>query len=179
MPLRRSALLLLVPGLLTSAAFAQKSTPVESITGATLDQYRGEYGQSPLCAKDEITLWTCQANKRVFSLCSSPTASRTTGYLQYRASNAGKVVFVYPAKKTPPAGAFNYVPAANGDATVEFTNNGYQYTLIDPLRERSYLDVLAPGASGKTTRIACGPNQTLQVNYTMRLMHDFGIWARD
>lgn len=179
MTLVRMALSLLVPGLLTSAAFAQTGKPVESITGATLEQYRGEYGQSPLCSNDEITLWSCQAKGRVFSLCSSPGASRTTGYLQYRASTAGKLVFAYPVKRMPPLGMFKYNSSANGDASVEFSNDGYGYTLVDPLRERSFIEVVATGPSRKTTTITCGPNQTLQVNYTMRLMHDFGIWASD
>lgn len=50
---------------------------------------------------------------------------------------------------------------------------------MDPLRDRSSIEVQAPGPSGKRTTIACGANQTLQVNYTMRLMHDFGIRTDD
>lgn len=174
-----SAILAHVLGLTTSTMLAQAHTPVSSIASATLDQYRGEYQQSPLCSRDEITLWSCESNKHVFSLCSSPAATRTTGYLQYRASNAGKVTLTYPATKVPPLGLFKYDSYANGDASVEFTNNGYRYSLIDPLRGNSFIRVAAPGAPGKTTEIACGGNQTLQVNYTMRLMYDFGVWPGD
>lgn len=144
-----------------------------------LDQYRGEYHQSPLCSKDEITLWSCQTNKRVFSLCSSQGVTRTRGYLQYRASNAGKVTFAYPATKAPPLGLFKFNSSPNGDASVDFTNNGYDYSLVDPLRGNSSILVSAPGSSGKTTEIACGGNQTLQVNYTLRLMYDSGVWTGD
>jgi hypothetical protein len=172
-----AAFLFVALGLTTSTVFAQTHTPLPSIATATFDQYHGEYQESPLCAKDEITLWTCQANKRVFSLCSSRVATRTTGYLQYRASNAGKVTFSYPALKAPPLHAFQYHSFANGDASVEFSNDGYNYSLIDPLRGNSSILVSVPGASRKTTEIACGGNQTLQVNYTMRLMYDFGVWA--
>lgn len=174
-----SVFFLVILGLNTSIVLAQSDTPVPSITSATLSQYRGEYQQSPLCSKDEITLWSCEANKHVFSLCSSQVASRTTGYLQYRAASAGNMEFTYPAVKTPPLGLFKYNSFVNGDASIEFTNGEYHYSLIDPLRERSYILVLKPGSSTKNTEIACGPNRTLQVNYTMRLMYDFGLWTRD
>jgi hypothetical protein len=99
--------------------------------------------------------------------------------LQYRASSAGKVTFTYPAAKTSPRGLFNYITFPNGDASVEFSNNGYRYSLIDPLRDHSSILIAAPGASGKPTRITCGANQTLQVNYTIRLMRDFGLSESD
>ncbi len=174
-----SAPLFLVLGLTTSTVLAQAHAPVPSITDATLEQYRDMYPQSPLCTKAEITLWTCETRKGVFSLCSSPVVTRTTGYLQYRASSAGKLTFAYPAIKTPPLGSFKYNSSGNGNASIEFTNNGYHYSLVDPLRDRSSIVVSAPGASGKETEIACGPNQTLQVNYTMRLMYESGLWKGD
>ena len=168
------------PGPGSSTVLAQAHTPVPSITQATLDQYRDQYDQSPVCTKDELTLWHCETNKRVFSLCSSQTATRTTGYLQYRASTAGKVTLTYPAAKVPPLGLFKYDSTSNGNASIEFTNEGYRYSLLDPLRDKSFIVVTAPGASGKKTEIACtGPNQTLQLNYTLRLMHEFGISADD
>ncbi len=174
-----SALLFLVLGHTTSTVLAQAHAPVPSITDATLDQYRDMYQQSPLCTKAEITLWSCETSKRVFSLCSSPIVTRTTGYLQYRASNAGKPTFAFPSIKAPPHGLFKYHAFGNGNASIEFTNNGYHYSLEDPLRDQSSIVVTTPGASGKKTEIACGPNQTLQVNYTMRLMYDAGVWEGD
>ena len=133
------------------------------------------YQQSALCNKDEITLWSCETGKHVYSLCSSHIVTRTSGYVQYRASNHGKIVFTYPAEKKPPLGLFAYDLSANGNASVEFTSNGYGYTLSDPLRDKSSIFVSAP--SGKQTEIRCGdPNQTLQINYTMRLMYDSGVW---
>ncbi|WP_369942350.1 hypothetical protein [Xanthomonas medicagonis] len=157
-------------------ATAQASEPIPSITQATLKDAESEYQHSPLCAKEEITLWTCETRKRVFSLCSSKVANRTSGYIQYRASEAGKLVLQYPADKKPPTGLFTYRSFLNGNASVEFSNGDYQYSLVDPLRSGSSILVSRPGSSGKTTEIACGPNQTLQLNYTMRLMYDSGVW---
>jgi hypothetical protein len=157
-------------------ATAQASEPIPSITQATLKDAESEYQHSPLCAKEEITLWTCQTRKRVFSLCSSKVVDRTRGHMQYRASEAGKLVLQYPTEKRPPAGLFTYRSFLNGNASVEFSNGGYKYSLVDPLRSGSSILVSRPKSSDKTTEIACGPNQTLQLNYTMRLMYDSGVW---
>ncbi|WOS41258.1 hypothetical protein [Xanthomonas rydalmerensis] len=158
-------------------SIAQASEPGPSITQATLQDSESEYQHSPLCTKEELTLWTCQTRKRVFSLCSSKVVNRTSGYLQYRASDGGKLVMQYPADKKPPTGLFTYTSFLNGNASIEFSNGGYRYSLFDPLRSASSISVSGPGASDKITQIACGPNQTLQLNYTMRLMYDSGVWA--
>ena len=158
-------------------ALAQSRAPVSSITNATWAQYSGDYQQSQLCAKDEITLWSCETGKRAYSLCSSRAVTRTSGYMQYRASDHGKVVLTYPAEKRPPLGVFVYNSFGSGDASVDFTNNGYGYTLFDALRGGSSIQVAAPAPSGKQTEIKCGPNQTLQLNYSMRLMYDSGVWT--
>ena len=170
-PLLYSLLALQVP-----LAVSQEVRPVESIRGATWNEYSGEYSRSPLCAKDEITLWSCSAGKRKYSLCSSRVVTRVEGYMQYRASHAGKTVLTFPATKRPPAGAFTYTSYPNGNASLEFVNKDYHYSLMDPLRSESSILVDAP--SGKTTEILCKGNQTLQLNYTMRLMYDSGVWDR-
>jgi hypothetical protein len=170
-------LLTVAIALATAPVLSQERTPVSSITNATWAQYSGEYQQSPLCSKKEITLWSCKTGKRVYSLCSSQTVTRTSGYIQYRASSSGKVVLTYPTDRKPPLGSFIYNSFANGDASIEFKNNGYEYTLVDPIRKASSINVSAPIASDKQTTINCGGNQTLQVNYTMRLMYDSGVWA--
>ena len=159
-----------------SSALSREAGPVDSIREATWVTYSHYYPRSPLCSRDEITLWSCSAARREYALCASHVVTRTQGYMQYRASRAGKTVFTYPAAKRPPLGAFKYTSYANGNASVEFANEGYRYTLVDPLRSESSILVEAP--SGETTEVACGGNQTLQLNYTMRLMYDSGLWDR-
>jgi len=179
MTLLHPALPFFVLASVVCSAFAQGAAPVSPIATATLDDYRDMYSHSPLCARDELTLWRCETKKKGFALCASPAVTRTTGHLQYRAAEGGKVVFTYPATRRPPLGLFKYISYGNGNASIEFTNEGYAYFLADPLRDRSSITVTAPGAHGRETTIACGPNQTLQVNYTMRLMHDAGISEYD
>ena len=76
-----------------------------------------------------------------------------------------------------PCRLFVYNSFGNGDASVEFVSNGYGYTLVDPLRGGSFIRVSKPARSGKESEIRCPVNGTLQVNYTMRLMYDSGVWA--
>lgn len=160
----------------TACAWSQEWAPVSSITGARWEDYRDMYDRSPLCAREEITLWTCATSKKVFSLCSSPVVNKTSGYIQYRASKNGKIVFVYPLAKSSPSGLFDYESAPSGDASISFMNAGYTYRLVDPLRSNSFISITAPEARGKETLINCDSNQTLQINYSMRLMYDSGIW---
>ena len=98
------------------------------------------------------------------------------GHMQYRASGGGAPVFVYPEARRPPAGLFAFVLSANGDATVEFEREGYRYTLVDALRGSSAVMINPPDGPTETT--SCGSNQTLQVNYTLRMMYESGIWER-
>jgi hypothetical protein len=163
--------------LTSMSALGEAHTPVDSITTATWEQYHAEYWPSSLCGEDELTLWSCEAGKRVYALCSSRIVTRTSGYLQYRASRHGKLEFTYPKQKKPPLGSFTYQSFGNGNASIEFSNGGYQYTLFDPLREASSILVTPPSGQGKQIEIACDGNQTLQLNYTMRLMYDAGIWS--
>jgi hypothetical protein len=160
----------------TLPAIADEFTPVASVKRATWQQYQNEYQKSTLCNNEEIALWNCKIKTRSYSLCSSKIVTRTLGYMQYRASNRGKVEFTYPPMKVPPKGYFLYNSSANGDASIEFTSKGYSYTLFDPLRGASSLVIEPPAALTKIVEIKCPPNQTLQVNYTMRLMLDSGIW---
>ena len=160
------------------SAVAQVGAPVSSITGATWAEYRTMYSPSDLCGKDEITLWRCENASHAYALCSTRTISRNSGYMQYRASRRGKVELVYPSDRRPPMALFVYTSYANGDASLQFARDGYSYMIIDPLRGASFIKVLAPPPSANTTEVRCGGNQTLQVNYTMRLMYESGIWDR-
>jgi hypothetical protein len=159
-----------------ASAFAQNTLPVSTITSATWEQYKAEYPLSPLCTHDEIPLWSCERGTRVFSLCSSRKVTRTTGYIQYRAANAGKVEMIYPSEKVPPLNFFAYSSFANGNTSIDFTNNGYVYSIFDPLRGKSSISVTPPEPAKKRVEISCQSSQTLQINYTMRLMYEAGLW---
>ena len=171
--------------LLCSALLAATAPPAASrepgpgslIRSATWEDHSEYYPRSPLCESDEVTLWSCQADDQEHALCSSRemTSIGAHGYMQYRALRGGSTVVVHPEAKQPPAGLFAFRASSNGDAAVEFMRGDSRYVLVDALRGESA--VLVDPPDGPTTRIACGSNQTLQVNYTLRLMHEAGIWA--
>lgn len=167
---------------ITPTSFAQQEAgdkqPISSITDATWEQYKGEYSNSPLCGGEEITLWSCETPKKTYSLCSSTQVDQKKGYIQYRVSENGKTVFTFPSSKRQPAGLFTYRSFPNGDASIQFSNGNFNYRLIDPLRESSAISVTAKKTQNSVSDISCNnSNQTLQVNYTMRLMFDAGIWS--
>jgi hypothetical protein len=151
-----------------------KRQPLEAITNAKWADYKSMYEKSPYCSTSEVTLWTCTVGKKTYSLCSTTQVTRKSGYIQYRATNDGRNEFVFPPGKVPPAGFFKYSTSANGDASIEFSNGGYQYSLIDPLRGNSTIEV---SNQKRRSMINCEQgNQLLQLNYTMRLMYDSGVW---
>lgn len=160
--------------LATPLAQSQESGPVSSIREATWKAYESEYPRSPLCGREELTLWSCGAPENEYALCSSRVVTRTEGYMQYRAAGPGRAEFIFPADKRPPVGTFTYDVYPNGNASVTFVSGADRYSLVDTLRGESI--VLVPDSSEKASEISCGGNQTLQLNYTMRLMYESGLW---
>jgi len=159
------------------APSALLAKPVDNITQAKWADYKDMYYSNGVCTAQEVPLWSCQTQRKVFALCSSITVNQHQGYLQYRAVQNGKVIFQYPATKRPPQGLFTYVSAGNGDAQLWFSNGHYRYTLNDPLRGLSSIDVAAQPPKKGGAFISCqNSNQTLQVNYSMKLMYDAGMW---
>lgn len=178
--LKSSALLLCAAllAVITPPAASQEPTPGSLIRSTTWEDHSQYYPPSPLCESDEVTLWSCQADDQEHALCSSRGSARVGdhGYMQYRASRGGSTMVVHPEEKRPPAGVFAFMAYSNGDAAVEFMRGESRYTLVDALRGDSA--VVVEPSDGPATRIACGSNQTLQVNYTLRLMYESGIWER-
>ncbi|WP_235041639.1 hypothetical protein [Vreelandella profundi] len=118
-PLLSICLILVAPAVLSQETdLFPKTKPVPAIAQADWVAYRDDYQQSPLCDQEEATLRSCEADNRVFSLCSSPVLNRTS------------------------------------------------------------IAVTGPAPAGRSSEIECDGNQKLQLNYTMRLMHDSGLWER-
>lgn len=177
MNLGKKVFLLLGLAAVNHAIGAQDSD--DAITSAEYANYKALYPSSSLCDANEITLWRCDTSKKKYALCSSRQLSKTSGYLQYRAASSARLEFVFPAEKQAALGHFSYESFANGDAILSFRNAAYEYQLVDPLRDRSSLRVNALNPANKSVTIVCQANQTLQLNYTLRLMAESGLWPRD
>lgn len=147
-----------------------------NIANAQWKDYKDYYPSSKLCRAHEITLWTCNGKNETFSLCSSRRVTKTSGYIQYRAGSEGHITFRVPSNERPPLGVFSYGTATSGDANISFHNSGYEYTLYDALRGSSSIEVKKQSSGDDVANIACSnPNQSLQLNYTIKLMVLSGI----
>ena len=146
-----------------------------NIASAQWKDYKTSYPSSRLCKKDEITLWTCHGKGKTYSLCSSHDITTATGYIQYRVGNGYNVTFKVPTVERVPLGVFTYV-IDNANAWVSFHSGGYDYTLGAPLRAKSWIWVsTASGAKGGTGVDCREGNQSLTLNYTIKLMTLAGI----
>ena len=173
----KSIALFLLAGILAAVAPpAASSEPGPLIRQAAWETHRHYYPPSPLCRGQEVTLWSCSAQESEHALCSSRELTAGAGHMQYRSSGGGTALSAYPAGKQPPADLFGFRLSPSGDASIAFEHEGHRYTLVDALRGDSAVVVDAP--DGTTARTSCGSNQTLQVNYTLRLMHEAGLWKR-
>ncbi len=133
-------------------------------------RHPGDFSSSPLCKPREVTLWTCTARHRTYSLCAQDGALSDRIAIQYRVRDRqGKTVFRYPEPMRAASSAFAYEVSANGDAEVEFTIGKTTYSLVDPLRDVSFLSIVRGGRE-RSHRTCDEGNQSLQLNDTMALM---------
>ncbi|OIQ93874.1 hypothetical protein GALL_241610 [mine drainage metagenome] len=140
-------------------------------------EHPADFPSSPLCQPNEVTLWTCTVGHKRYSLCASGGAVRRGSYIQYRARDRrGKTVLRYPDPLRAPAAAFAYAYSATGDAEVDFSIDGYSYSLVDPLRGVSMLFVEKAGK--ELAHLTCDEgNQSLQLNDTIALMRALKVPA--
>ena len=121
-----------------------------------------------------MTLWTCTAGRKTYSLCAGGVAAQDVA-IQYRVRDrGGKIVLRYPEPLRAPRSAFSYEVSANGDAEVDFTIGKYSYALVDPLRDVSFISVTK--GNRELAHLKCSEgNQSLQLNDTIALMHALGV----
>ena len=129
-----------------------------------------DFPSSPLCKPAEVTLWTCAAQHKTFSLCAQRDAPMDQVAIQYRVQDrSGRTLLRYPEPSRAPRSAFAYMCSANGDAEVEFKIGQYTYSLVDPLRDVSFISVRK--GQRELAHLTCHEgNQSLQLNATMALM---------
>ncbi len=145
------------------------SAPVAHAAGSWAKDL-ADFPSSPLCSPREVTLWTCTARRMTYSLCAQKGALSEGLAIQYRVRDPhGKTIFRYPEPMRAASSAFAYEVSANGDAEVDFTIGATTYSLVDPLRDVSFLSVVK-GAKELSHRTCREGNQSLQLNDTIALM---------
>ena len=129
-----------------------------------------DFPSSALCKPEEVTLWTCVAQRKTFSLCAQRNAPIDHVTIQYRVQDQrGKMLLRYPEPSRAPRSAFAYACSANGDAEIEFQIGKYTYSLVDPLRDVSFISVMK--GQRELAHLTCREgNQSLQLNDTIALM---------
>ena len=130
--------------------------------------------QQSLCARGEVTEWSCTAKKKVYSLCASQDLSPTAGYMQYRAGRISKLEFAFPESRENPKGHFLLRLAPRG-ASLSFTSEGYEYFVYEPLAGPTTIDI----SKGRTPvrSITCNSaTDTLTLTKTLNRFKLLGIY---
>jgi hypothetical protein len=119
-----------------------------------------------LCEKGERIIFSCPIRKpaKIVSLCASKDLTNERGYVQYRFGLPGKIELEYPKERTGTQEKFHYTHyfRAQFDLTeISFTNDGYEYQIIDdyngeekPAQSIQGVSVTAPG-NPKEVSLSC------------------------
>lgn len=120
-----------------------------------------------LCTQGEQVLWSCVTLRggKLASLCGSRELDETRGYVQYRFGRAGRVELEFPRERLRTQSAFRYSRYTRPLVTylkVEFTNDGFTYTIRDdsnseekPARRDASITVKPAGESAKESVLGC------------------------
>jgi hypothetical protein len=132
--------------------------------------------QTSLCRPAEQTLWSCDAGKKTYSVCTSPDLDASAGTMQYRAAQGSTVELRYPEEPAHPKGHFVFSLLRNG-ASLVFENGGYRYEILELLKGPARIDV---GKAGKVlAEIECDlASDTLTLTTTIDRMKAIGISDR-
>ena len=126
-----------------------------------------------VCSAEEATVWSCKNQKSTYVVCASGDLSQTSGYLQYRATEAGKPTLTFPVSRTHPTGLFNFALLARG-AKLTFENSGYLYEMFEGLEGTPALAVSKGGKHLSTVQCA-DSDYTLTLTDTINRLKGAGV----
>jgi len=102
-----------------------------------------------LCTSQETVVFSCGTGAKVVSVCASPGASRTGGYVQYRFGVPGAPEVTLPATRVSPSQASTGATetySGGGSAWLRFQQGGYGYVV--------YAGIGRWGSRGETRDVA-------------------------
>jgi hypothetical protein len=132
--------------------------------------------QGSLCRAEEESVWSCEAKAERFELCASKDIGSSSGYMQYRSSTNGKLVFQYPTRPQHPLGIFESKAFTTG-VRLQFNNGGFAYDIAERMPNGdTSINITAP--DGKNSVISCSEDYsfTLTLTSTIELFKKTGIW---
>ena len=128
-----------------------------------------------LCSADEEFMFSCKTKRKTFEICASRDLCATVGYMQYRAGSNGKVQFVYPSQRVPPAGKFRFSLLAR-DAQLSFQNGEFTYEIAEPLIGKTVIWV-SQGSGGAVQAAECRNfTESLTLTTTQNRFKSLGIY---
>jgi hypothetical protein len=128
-----------------------------------------------LCSADEEIIFSCETKRKTFEICASRNLIATAGYMQYRAGSNGKMQFVYPSQRVPPAGKFRFSLLARG-AQLSFQNGEFTYEITEPLIGKTEIWV-SQGSGGAVLSAECRNfTESLTLTTTQNRFKALGIY---
>jgi len=94
--------------------------------------------ESTLCTIDEVSIFSCNTNNRIISLCGSKKKSGSTSYVQYRFGRLNELELVYPEQKQQATQkmfetGFNNYAHGSTESVVSFSIGIYTYKVHSDL----------------------------------------------
>jgi hypothetical protein len=124
------------------------------------------------CEKSEVTIWSCRAGSKLYSLCASRHLDRQNGYLEYRAGKPRFIEFRFPAPGVRPSEAFHFGLLAHG-ASLSFENGAYAYDISEDLKGEPVVSVHGPVRS--TSFTCASSTHSLTLTTTINLFESIGV----
>lgn len=127
-----------------------------------------------LCATEEHTVWSCQAGKKIYSLCASQDLTATNGILQYRAGTNTMIGFRFPEQAAPSKDVFHFDLLPH-NVRLSFNNHDYEYDVFEELRSGD-TSITVSHAGKPIATVKCDDSTyTLTLTTTENLFTSLGI----
>ena len=141
-------ILVLAVFLLSESRTALSVTPVQ----ARASRHLAAPQPNTLCAKDERVIFSCPVKRpaKIVSVCASKDLTSDRGYLQYRFGLPGKIELKYPKDRQGTQQTFqysHYFRARFEMTSINFTIDGYEYSVFDDYNGEEKPEVISRGVS--------------------------------
>ena len=128
------------------------------------------------CTTSETQLWACEANGKLYTICTSKDLGPQTGTMQYRVYQRALLEFAYPAQPSHPRGLFKLSLMPRG-AAMSFRNGAYEYRIAEPLTASTEISVRK--GSRTIASFDCADfTDTLTETSTLNFLAIVGVYER-
>jgi hypothetical protein len=163
--MRKLELLLVLAAIVVCIAAGANRLP--SAAAPTASPELGVPQPNTLCAKGERIIFSCPVKRpaKIVSLCASKDLASDHGYLQYRFGVPGKIELEYPKDRQGTQAKFqysHYFRAQFDTTSINFTIDGYEYSLFDDYNGEEKPNISSQGVS------VTAPGKPKEVSFVCR-----------